>query len=180
VRKNVITKGAVIKTSVGNAKVTSRPFFSSLAFVNAIEFLGYKFELGSSFVGAILSPLFTSLPELTVFVVALVSSVRGGVFGQPFMASSLSYGLVGLAVLLGYRFGKRVDSNLKVDRSLVTPYVFVTLFFPLTLVPGFIRTDEIRVLFGLLFLSAFIAYMALMYRTSLNSYSSALFSLEWP
>ncbi len=146
-------------------------FLSSLAFVNAIEFLGYRLKLGSSFVGAILSPLFTSLPELTVFVVALLSNVRGGVeigigtiFGQPFMASSLSYGLVGLAVLLGCKFGKRVDSRMKIDRSLLTPYAFVTLFFPLTLIPGFIRADWIRVLFGMLFLLAFTAYMTLMYR----------------
>lgn len=146
-------------------------FLSSLAFVNAVEFLGYRLKLGSSFVGAILSPLFTSLPELTVFVVALLSNVRGGVeigigtiFGQPFMASSLSYGLVGLAVLLGCRFGKRANSRMKVDRSLLTPYAFVTLFFPLTLIPGFIRADLIRLLFGVLFLLAFTAYMTLMYR----------------
>jgi len=144
--------------------------FSALAFVNAIEFLGYRFGLGSSFVGAILSPLFTSLPELTVFLVALLSGVRGGqeigigtIFGQPFMASSLSYGLVGLVVLLGYRMGRRNSEKLRVDRSLALPYLFVTLLFPLTLIPGFVRNDHVRLAFGLFFLASFVVYMALMY-----------------
>ncbi len=144
--------------------------FSALAFVNAIEFLGYRFELGSSFVGAILSPLFTSLPELTVFLVALLSGVRGGdeigigtVFGQPFMASSLSYGLVGLVVLLGYRCGKRKNPRLRVDKSLSLPYLFVTLLFPLTLIPGFFGGKFVKLAFGLFFLLSFVVYMKMMY-----------------
>ncbi len=142
--------------------------FSALAFVNAIEYLGHTFRLGSSFVGAILSPLFTSLPELTVFIVALFSGVRGGdeigigtIFGQPFMASSLSYGLVGLAVLMSYKAGRRDKPEMIVDRSLAIPYAFVTALFPLTLIPGFYRS--LKTLFGFLFLACFLIYMALMY-----------------
>lgn len=145
-------------------------FFSALAFVNAIEFIGYRLKLGKSFVGAIVSPLFTSLPELTVFTVALLSNVRGGteiglgtIFGQPFMASSLSYGLVGLAVLFGYKSGKRTSYRLKVDRSLLIPYTFVTVLFPLTLIPGFIRGRAVRLFFGMIFVLSFIAYMVIMY-----------------
>ncbi len=157
---------SVLELAVGIVLV----FFSALAFVNAIEFLGFRFGLGSSFVGAILSPLFTSLPELTVFLVALSSGIRSGqeigigtVFGQPFMASSLSYGLVGLVVFAGYKFGRRRSSRLKVDRSLALPYIFVTLLFPLTLVPGFFRNDLVRVAFGIFFLASFVAYMSMMY-----------------
>ncbi len=83
-------------------------FISSLLFVNALEWLGHHLKLGSSFVGAILSPLFTSLPELIVILVAIFSKMGetrpeigiGIIFGEPFMVSSLSYGLVGIALLI--------------------------------------------------------------------------------
>lgn len=83
-------------------------FIASLLFVNALEWLGKRLNLGSSFVGAILSPLFTSLPELIVILIAIFSGIGeagqeigiGTIFGEPFMASSLAYGLVGLLLLL--------------------------------------------------------------------------------
>ncbi len=139
-------------------------FLASMLFVNAIEYAGFMLELGTSFVGAILSPLFTSLPEMIVFLVAVFVAKAEGVgvgtiFGQPFMASSLSYGLVGLAVLLGYRAGKRGNLSLKVDRSLAVPFAFVTFLFPLTLVPAFLGHHEI---FGLFFLVSYVIYVAIM------------------
>ncbi len=143
--------------------------FSAFGFVNAVEYAGYKLKLGSSFVGAIISPLFTSLPELTVFLVALFSGVRSGeeigigtIFGQPFMASSLSYGLVGITALIGYTKGRRSSPNLKVEKSLYLPYAFVTILFPLTIIPGFER--GLKTLFSLVFFSGFIAYACIMYR----------------
>jgi len=143
-------------------------FIAAVLFVNTIEYLGCKFGLGSSFVGAILSPLFTSLPELTVFLVAILSGLTSGeeigvgtIFGQPFMASSLSYGLVGLSAFLGYILGKRRSSYLEVDRSLIFPYVFVTIFFPMTALPAFI---DFRYAFGFAFLAVFVFYMWIMYK----------------
>ncbi len=144
-------------------------FIAALLFVNAIEYLGCHLKLGRSFVGAILAPLFTSFPEMTVFLVAIfayggVSGEAigiGTVFGQPFMASSLSYGLVGIVVLLGYYFGKRDDLVLEVDRTLVIPYTFITILFPLTLVPAMIKHTQHA--FGILFLATYVVYMWLMY-----------------
>src|ERR1035437_10428541 len=94
-------------------------FISSLLFVNALEWLGHHLKLGSSFVGAILSPLFTSLPELIVILIAIFSGMGqsgpeigiGTIFGEPFMASSLSYGLVGVAVILGYLAHRRAGTG---------------------------------------------------------------------
>ena len=45
--------------------------FAAVIFVNAVEYIGYRLNLGHSFVGAIIAPLFTSIPELTVFLVAV-------------------------------------------------------------------------------------------------------------
>jgi cation:H+ antiporter len=119
-------------------------FIAALLFVNALEWLGHHLKLGSSFVGAILSPLLTSMPELLVILVALFSFGGstgqdigvGTIFGQPFIASSLSYGLVGVFAFLGWLTHKRSSPNLVVDNTLSIPYIFITILFPLTLVPG--------------------------------------------
>lgn len=147
-------------------------FGAAVIFVNAIEYLGCRFRLGSSFVGAILAPLFTSFPELTVFLVA-VFAYRGRageeigigtLYGQPFMASSLSYGLVGIAVLLGYLTKRRSSVTLVVDKTLILPYSFITVLFPLTLVPAFWGVSSVRYAFGFIFLGAFVYYIWLMHQ----------------
>ena len=79
-------------------------FIAAFLFVNAIEYLGCRFKWGGSFVSATLAPLFTSLPEMIIFLVALFSLGGtsgqdigiGTLFGQPFMAACLSYGHVGV------------------------------------------------------------------------------------
>jgi len=147
-------------------------FISSLLFVNALEWLGHHLKLGSSFVGAIISPLLTSLPELTVVLIAIFSNIGevgpeigiGTIFGEPFMASSLSYGLVGIAVILGYLAKKRAGTTLVIDKTLAYPYIFIIILFPLTLVPGFVHITWLKYCFGAFFLAAFIFYMQLMYR----------------
>ena len=146
-------------------------FIAAMLFVNAIEFLGCQLKLGHSFVGAILAPLFTSFPEMTIFLVA-VFAYRGlsgeeigigTLFGQPFMASSLSYGLVGVVVLLGYYLKKRDDLVLEVDRTLIIPYTFITFLFPLTIVPSFMG-EYARHVFGVVFLISYIVYVWMMYK----------------
>ncbi|MBI2859721.1 MAG: sodium:calcium antiporter [Chloroflexi bacterium] len=147
-------------------------FVAAILFVNAIEYLGFHYKLGGSFVGAILSPLFTSFPELTVFLVAIFGVHEaageeigiGTLFGQPFMASSMSYGLVGAAVLIGFLLRKRAKPSLVVDRGLAIPYTFITILFPLTLVPALFGGGLLKNVFGVLFLGSFIAYGVLMFR----------------
>jgi cation:H+ antiporter len=147
-------------------------FSSALLYVNSIEFLGYRYNVGGSFVGAILSPLFTSLPELIVLLIAILGlgGARGTaigvgtIFGEPFMASSLSYGLVGVFALVGFFLKKRARSYLEVSRTLVIPFIFVTILLPVALIPSFIKIVYVRILFGILFLAAYLVYLILMYK----------------
>jgi cation:H+ antiporter len=147
-------------------------FVASLLFVNALEWLGGRLKLGSSFVGAVLSPIFTSLPELVVILIAIFSNIGqagqevgiGTIFGEPFMASGLSYSLVGIAVVIGYFAKKRASTTLVIDRTLSIPYIFIIVLFPLVLIPGFVHIVWLKYLFGVGFLAVFIFYMRLMYR----------------
>ncbi len=147
-------------------------FIASLLFINALEWLGNRLKLGHSFVGAILSPLFTSFPELIVICIAIFSNIGevgqeigiGTIFGEPFMASSLSYGLVGIAVIIGLLTKKRGNATIVINKTLSIPYIFIIILFPLTLIPGFLHIAWLKYFFGILFLGAFIAYILIMYR----------------
>lgn len=147
-------------------------FIAALIFVNVIEYIGCRLRLGGSFVGAIVAPLFTSVPEMTVFLVAVFAYGGGSgeeigigtCFGQPFMASSLSYGLVGIAALVGYFVKRRTSTVLVIDKTLMIPYTFITVLFPLTLVPALLGLSVVKHMFGLLFFGAFIWYIHMMYK----------------
>jgi len=148
-------------------------FIAALLFVNAIEYFGCRFKWGGSFVSATLAPLFTSLPEMIVFLVAVfgyggISGEEigvGTIFGQPFMASSLSYGLVGVVVLVGYKLRTRGDTVLEVSKNLVIPYAFISLLFPATIIPAIFRSDFVRYAFSMIFLCSYFVYIILMYRS---------------
>jgi cation:H+ antiporter len=147
-------------------------FIAALIFTNAIEWIASQLKLGCSFVGSIVAPLFTSIPEMVVFLVAVFAFSEGKgheigvgtIYGQPFMASSLSYGLVGVAILLGLLLKKRASGHMHVDKSLATPFLFVTILFPLTLVPAFSDNIIIKYVFAVIFLAAFIYYIWTMYK----------------
>jgi len=59
---------AEVLTLVGGGLIV---IFAAVLFTNAIEYLGFKMNWSGSFVGAVLAPLFTSFPELVVFLVAV-------------------------------------------------------------------------------------------------------------
>ncbi|MFA5629386.1 MAG: hypothetical protein WC958_03955 [Dehalococcoidales bacterium] len=147
-------------------------FVAALIFTNAIEWIAYQMKLGSSFVGSIIAPLFTSIPEMVVFLVAIFAFKDGmgheigvgTIYGQPFMASSLSYGLVGIAILLGFLLKKRPSGHMHVDKSLTTPFLFVTILFPLTIIPALAHNQIVNYVFAFIFLGAFIYYIWLMYK----------------
>ncbi len=158
-----------ILTLVGSIALV---LIAAILFINTIEWLGHRFKLGGSFVGAILAPLFTSFPELIIFLVAIFSLGNtagesiglGTLFGQPFMASSLSYGLVGIAVFLGYLLHRRKEPTMQVQGSLAIPYIFITILFPLTVIPSLFPYTAVKYAFSAIFLAGFLLYMWLMYR----------------
>lgn len=148
-------------------------FIAALIFTNAIEWIASQMKLGCSFVGSIIAPLFTSIPEMVVFLVAVFAYSGasgtdigvGTIYGQPFMASSLSYGLVGIAILLGIFLKRRKSGHMNVDKSLATPFLFVTILFPLTLVPALAHSTIVNYIFAFIFLGAFIYYIWMMYKS---------------
>lgn len=84
-------------------------------FTNGIEWLGQRLELSEGVVGSVLAAVGTALPETLIPIVAVVffgsrEGVEvgiGAITGAPFMLSTLTLGLCGLAGLSFVKSGKR-------------------------------------------------------------------------
>lgn len=146
-------------------------FFGSLIFVNAIEYVGGLFKWSKSFVGAIISPFFTSFPELIVFVIAILSADHlhgndiaiGVIFGEPFISSSLAYTLVLGAILASLFIRKKKKKYLEVDKGLSYPYAFVSVLYPFLILAGYL-TRSLNYVLGVVFLVAYVIYVYIMYK----------------
>ncbi len=145
-------------------------FFGSLLFTNAIEYFGKRLNWSKSFTGSIISPIFTSFPELIIILIALL--VYGGtsgfeislgtIFGEPFMSSSVAYSFILLAVIFSILIKKSAKKEFVVDRILYLPYLFILLLFPLILLPHYF--PSISIFLGIVFLSSYVLYVYLIYK----------------
>ncbi len=142
----------------------------SLFFTNAMEYVSYRYKVGASFVGAVLSPILTSLPELTVFLVALLlygnasgeDVAMGTVIGEPFVVSTIIYPLIFIVAAIGFIMRRRSDAALEVDRALVIPFVVVIALFPTILLPPIIKSSVIKALIASLLILAYLMYVHVM------------------
>ncbi len=147
-------------------------FFGGLLFTNAIEYVGHKARWTGSFTGAVVSPLFTSMPELIIFLVALY--IYGGdvgekigvgtILGQPFMAATVIFPLMFFIALAGYLMKKRHDLVLEVERVLAIPYIAFTVLYPVVLLP-LLPIGSGKYVVSLVLLLSYILYTGIMYRS---------------
>ena len=128
----------------------------SYLFTEGAEGIGSRFSLSSSFLGSVVSPLFTSMPEAIVIIVSLYQGARdvgiGTVFGEPFMVSTISYSLVAIPLFLARR------ASLSVQRRLIIPYLLVIGAYPFSLLVSL----GLHWLGASILLAAYVAFIALM------------------
>lgn len=145
-------------------------FFASILFVNAVEFIGFKLNISKSFVGSIVSPLFTSFPELIIFLIAIFQigsnsgyqEAIGTIFGETFMSSSLSYSLVFLSILLSALFTKKFRKKIDVDKGLSIPYLFITFLFPFSVLPHYFPFLAYPI--GIIFIASYFIYFYVIFK----------------
>lgn len=86
-------------------------------FTNALEHLGERYSFSEGAVGSIFAAVGTALPETMVPVVALFSGGHaligqevsvGAILGAPLMISTLSFGLLGVFILITAESGRRL------------------------------------------------------------------------
>lgn len=123
---------------------------SSLLLTMSIEEIGKRGRFSESFTGAVISPIFTALPELVVIVLALLligsesgSEIAAGtIIGEPFMVSAIGFPAVAMVLLAARKRGKVEDVKPVLSRTLV----FMGLIFPIMLIPWHFNSIAVKVL----------------------------------
>lgn len=147
-------------------------FIGGALFTNAAEYASGRFRIGSSFIGAVLSPIVTSIPELVVFATAvfIYGGVRGyeigmgTVMGEPLMIATVVFPILFIAATLGKAMGTRGNLVLEVDREVRVPYIVFTALYPSVLLPAVLNMAAIKCFAATMLMSAYLAYVFVMHR----------------
>jgi cation:H+ antiporter len=96
-------------------------------FTNGVEWIGEGFGLSEGAVGSVLAAVGTALPETLLPLVAILSGHgagedigTGAILGAPFMLTTLAMVVIGIAVIVSSRGGRRsleLDVNARVMRQ---------------------------------------------------------------
>jgi cation:H+ antiporter len=137
-------------------------YYSCELFVNAIEWVGKKFNIAQCAVGTILAAFGTALPEsvVTFMAVAFNSSAQqkdigiGAALGGPLVLGTISYAVVGLCIIL-FRKKRDLGTEIDIDSNKLSrdQLWFVSIFIFKLLMGLFIFS--IKPLTGFLFLAAY-------------------------
>lgn len=122
--------------------------FAAIVFTNAIEWLGWRLNLGHGAVGSILAAVGTAMPETVLPFVAVIIAGQsyngaevglGAILGAPFMLSTLAMFVVGTAIFI-FRHTKHRSLELSIQwrtigrdvRSFLAVYILAiaTAFIP--------------------------------------------------
>lgn len=140
-------------------------YYSCELFVNAIEWVGKKFNVSQCAVGTILAAFGTALPEsiVTLMAVAFNSSVEqkaigvGAALGGPLVLGTISYAVVGLCIIF-YRKKRDLGIDIDIDSKKLSrdQFWFISIFIVKVLLGLVIFS--LKPLTGLLFLVAYGLY----------------------
>ncbi|RDS86278.1 sodium:calcium antiporter [Dyella psychrodurans] len=107
-------------------------------FVNGIEWLGQKLNLGATATGTVLAAFGTALPESAVTFVAVIlgrtPEVRdigvGAALGGPLVLATIAYAVVGVALWSNRRKLARADTRVRVDDARLSrdQFWFLSIF----------------------------------------------------
>lgn len=136
-------------------------YFSCEYFVNGVEWVGRRFNLGATTTGTVLAAFGTALPESAVTFVAVVFGHNdaakeigvGAAVGGPLVLATISYAVVGLVLCLAQRKLNRRNTSLQVDcKRLSRDQAWFLVIFALSLFLGLVQFPFKRwlglVLFG--------------------------------
>jgi cation:H+ antiporter len=136
-------------------------------FANGVEWVGRRLKLGATTTGTVLAAFGTALPESAVTFVAVVFGQNaaqkdigvGAAVGGPLVLSTISYAVVGIALLLNRRQLHRLSDILEVDhRRLSRDQAWFLMIFVVAIALGLVEFS-IKPLLGLAFLAAYGVYV---------------------
>lgn len=132
-------------------------------FVNGVEWIGHRFDVGQKATGTILAAFGTALPESVVTFVAVAFGATaaqkqigvGAALGGPLVLSTIAYAVVGLTLFMTRRPLKAVASDF---RALARDQGWFLCLFVFKLAAGFFLF-AFKPWLGVLFLIAYGAYV---------------------
>jgi cation:H+ antiporter len=142
----------------------------ALLFTNAVEWIGYRLNLGEGAVGSLLAAVGTAMPETLIAIVALIEGSKsegiaiGAIVGAPFLLATLAMGLVGLTA---YLYRRRRPQGIYLRAHVPTldhDLAFFMVFFALGLAFGLGAPTGLQIPAGIAFLAAYPVYVLLTLR----------------
>ncbi|RUL89489.1 sodium:calcium antiporter [Tautonia sociabilis] len=136
-------------------------------FVNGVEWLGRRLNVGETATGTLLAAFGTALPESAVTFVAVIFGATaaqkemgvGAAIGGPLVLATISYAVVGLVLLVSARKLNRRDAVIITEqRRLSRDQGWFLSIFIFKIALGLVAFEGKRWL-GLLFLAAYAAYV---------------------
>jgi cation:H+ antiporter len=136
-------------------------------FVNGVEWLGRKLDLGATATGTVLAAFGTALPESAVTFVAVIFGRTpqardigmGAALGGPLVLATIAYAVVGLALWMNRRRLRRPDGQVRVDhRRLARDQSWFLAIFAAKCALGLVAF-ALKPWLGVLFLAAYALYV---------------------
>lgn len=136
-------------------------------FVNGIEWLGRRLNLGATAVGSVLAAFGTALPESAVTFMAVVFGSTpaqkdigvGAAMGGPLVLATLAYAVVGLALIVHRRRLGRETIQVRVDHARMSRDQAAFLAVFVVKVGLGLVAFAIKPWLGVLFLAAYVVYV---------------------
>jgi cation:H+ antiporter len=141
--------------------------FGAQLFTNGVEWIGERFGLSEGAVGSVLAAIGTALPETVLPLIAILSGGVasgdeigvGAILGAPFMLSTLAMFVLGIALLVSARGGRR-GTRLLAEPSVVRQDLACFLgMYGAALVAGRISSHPVKWVVAGLLLVAYAAYV---------------------
>jgi cation:H+ antiporter len=142
-------------------------YFACEYFVNGVEWLGQKLNLGATATGTVLAAFGTALPESAVTFVAVIFGKTpeardigvGAALGGPLVLATIAYAVVGIALWYNRKRLQRADRVIRVDHQrLARDQSWFLAIFVVKVGLGLVAF-AIKPWLGILFLAAYAMYV---------------------
>ena len=135
-------------------------------FTNAVEWIGEGFGLSEGAVGSVLAAVGTALPETILPLVAIASGHAAGeeigigaILGAPFMLTTLAMFILGTAVLIFARGGRR-SRDLEGDRGVLRQDLgYFLVMYLLAVLAGLIHVRPLHWALAVILMVGYVVYV---------------------
>jgi cation:H+ antiporter len=135
-------------------------------FTNGVEWIGEAFGLSEGVVGSVLAAVGTALPETLLPIVALLSGQTAGedigigaILGAPFMLTTLAMVVIGVAVLVNARGGRRKPELFFRQEVVRQDLAYFLVMYGLAMGAGLLHSKAVDLVLAVGLVGAYVWYV---------------------